>query len=178
MAVELLGAKLVAPYYGTSLYMWSAVLACTLGGLALGYLAGGSLSHKYPGEKILYLLIALAGVFTLLLPYTGDLVMGLTMFLPLKAGITVSALLLMTPPVFLFGTVSPVIIGLLSEKPERAMKVSGTVYGVSTLGGVCATFLTAFYLAPFAGLRMSSLLVAGSLLIWPLLFAARRAIRK
>ena len=30
MATELIGAKLIAPFYGTSVYVWAAVLATTL----------------------------------------------------------------------------------------------------------------------------------------------------
>ena len=46
MAVELMGAKLVAPFYGDSLYVWTAVLTITVLGLTLGYYAGGRLSRK------------------------------------------------------------------------------------------------------------------------------------
>ena len=46
MATELLGAKMLAPYFGSSLYVWATVLAVTLGGLAIGYFLGGLLSFK------------------------------------------------------------------------------------------------------------------------------------
>ena len=46
MAAELLGAKMLAPYFGSSLYVWASVLAITLGGLAVGYYVGGILSYK------------------------------------------------------------------------------------------------------------------------------------
>ena len=45
MAVELMGAKLVAPFYGNSLYVWTAVLTITVLGLTLGYYAGGRLAE-------------------------------------------------------------------------------------------------------------------------------------
>lgn len=178
MAVELLGAKMIAPYYGTSLYVWAAVLACTLGGLALGYLAGGILSNKYKGEKVLYTIVALSALFTFLLPATGKFIMEATLDLSLKTGITISAFILLTPPVFLFGTVSPIIINLLSTSASRIGKAAGTVYAVSTLGGIAATFLTGFYLAPFVGLKESSWLVAATLAIWPLIFFSLRFVKK
>ena len=34
MATELFGAKMLAPFFGSSLYVWATVLAMTLGGLA------------------------------------------------------------------------------------------------------------------------------------------------
>lgn len=41
MAIELAGAKMIAPFFGTSLYVWASALAVTLGGLTTGYFAGG-----------------------------------------------------------------------------------------------------------------------------------------
>jgi len=174
MAVELLGAKMIAPYYGTSLYVWSAVLACTLGGLALGYLTGGILSQKYPGQKMLYGVVAVSALVTFLLPLTGKLIMELTMSLPLKTGITISALVILTPPVLLFGMVSPMIIELLARSTTAVGKAAGTVYAISTVGGICATFLTGFYLAPFVGIKESAWLTGGLLVIWPLLYMGLR----
>ncbi len=49
MAVELVGAKLLAPYFGTSLYVWAAALGTTLGGLTLGYFFGGRLRSVVSG---------------------------------------------------------------------------------------------------------------------------------
>lgn len=178
MAVELLGAKLIAPYYGTSLYVWAAVLACTLGGLAFGYLAGGILSNRRHNEKTLYFIVALSALFTFLMPLTGKLVMEATLGMSLKAGITLSAFVLLTPPVFLFGTVSPLIINLLSADAARIGKAAGTVYAVSTIGGICATFLTGFYLAPFVGLKESAWLVAAVLAVWPLVYLSLRLVRR
>jgi predicted membrane-bound spermidine synthase len=53
MATELIGAKLAAPFYGTSLYVWATIFAVTLGGLALGYLLGGYFSDKNPSVAFL-----------------------------------------------------------------------------------------------------------------------------
>ena len=178
MAVELLGAKLIAPYYGTSLYVWAAVLACTLGGLAFGYLAGGIFSNRCNNEKALYLIVALSALFTFLMPLSGKFVMEATLGLSLKAGITLSAFVLLTPPVFLFGTVSPLIINLLATNATRTGKAAGMVYAVSTVGGICATFLTGFYLAPFVGLKESAWLVAAVLAVWPLIYLSLKLVKK
>ena len=47
MIGELAGAKLIAPFYGNSLYVWTSVLGTTLIGLASGYYLGGIVSKKY-----------------------------------------------------------------------------------------------------------------------------------
>ncbi|MFZ5553066.1 MAG: fused MFS/spermidine synthase, partial [Bacteroidota bacterium] len=71
MAAELMGAKMMAPFYGSSLYVWASVMAITLVGLASGYFAGGVLSSKKNPAKILYLCMMLAGVFTILMPFAA-----------------------------------------------------------------------------------------------------------
>jgi len=178
MAVELLSAKIMAPHYGTSLYVWTAVLATTLGGLALGYFFGGIISRKYPTEKTLYLIIALSSIASGLLPVTGEWITQVTMVLELKSGIMVSALVLLTPPLLLFGMVSPMIINLLSKNVSLAGKSAGTVFAVSTLGGILAVFLAGFYLIPFAGINASALCLGIALAIWPLLFWSKQFVRK
>src|ERR1035437_6545142 len=53
MAAELLGARLLAPFYGSSLYIWTAVLCITMLGLAMGYYSSGRLSVKHAIGKII-----------------------------------------------------------------------------------------------------------------------------
>ena len=52
MACELLGAKMTAPFFGTTIYSWAAVLAVTLGGLAGGYYFGGWMSARKKPETL------------------------------------------------------------------------------------------------------------------------------
>jgi predicted membrane-bound spermidine synthase len=85
----------------------------------------------------------------------------------LQAGILVAGLAILTPPLLLFGVVSPLVIQLLSQDSDgNAGKATGMVYAISTVGGVVATFAFAFYLIPFWGLNAANLLISG------LLFAA------
>lgn len=168
MAAELLGAKMMAPYFGSSLYVWSAVMAVTLFGLAAGYFAGGILSEKPNKEKILYRSLVFAAVFTIAMPYVARFAFMLFGKMSLELAVTISSLLILFPPVFLMGTVSPLIISAISEKlnPGRA---SGTVYAVSTVGGILATFIYGFYIIPLAGLTLPALITGAVLGIVPLI---------
>ena len=79
MACELIGAKLLAPFFGTSLYVWAAALALTLGGLTLGYFIGGKLSKKYAGSKeLLYWVLITAGLLLIIMPFSSELIMNRT----------------------------------------------------------------------------------------------------
>ena len=73
MAVEWMGAKLVAPFYGSSLYVWTAVLTITVLGLTVGYYAGGRLGKKQPSEAMLFVVLGISAVLVLALPFTARL---------------------------------------------------------------------------------------------------------
>ena len=69
MAAEICGAKLLAPFFGSSLYVWSSVMAITLAGLACGYFIGGKLSIKTNKQNILLLILIVAVSLIALMPY-------------------------------------------------------------------------------------------------------------
>jgi hypothetical protein len=94
MAAELMGAKLVAPFYGNSLYVWTAVLTITVLGLTLGYYAGGRLSNEHPSETKLFVVLGISAVLVLMLPLTASVSMALTKGMDLIIGICVTCVLL------------------------------------------------------------------------------------
>ena len=149
MACELIGAKLLAPFFGTSLYVWAAALALTLGGLTLGYFIGGKLSKKYAGSKsLLYWVLIAAGLLLVLMPFTSELIMNRTINFSLEAGAISSLSIFMLPPLMFMGMVSPIIINLLTQEITSAGNNAGNVYAISTLGGILMTFLMGFYIIP------------------------------
>lgn len=168
MSVELVGAKLVGPFYGTSLYVWAAVLALTLGGLTTGYYLGGVLSRIYPTRTALYLIMLLSAVLVALMPVTADLVMKATLHLELRLGITISCLVFLFPPLVCFGMVSPMIIRLVSTHHSRIGHAAGTVYAISTVGGIMVTFFVGFYAIPYIGMDQTVMMTAVLLAIFPL----------
>ena len=44
MSVELLGGRILSPYFGSSIYVWGSVITIFMVALSLGYLIGGKLS--------------------------------------------------------------------------------------------------------------------------------------
>ena len=91
MAVELVGGKLIAPYYGNSVYVWAAVLATTLGGLTLGYYAGGRLSLKRPTVNVLMKIVSVSAILVFLMPTVSGAVMSATLIIEdLRTGIILS----------------------------------------------------------------------------------------
>ncbi len=169
MATELIGAKLLAPYFGSSLYVWSSVMAVTLGGLALGYFIGGRLSVQSNKENKLYTVLVLASIYLFAMPYLAKLSLLIGSNFSLIVSVIFGASILLLPALFFMGMVSPLLISILSNKPENAGKRSGEVYAISTLGGILSTFLTGFVLIPNWGLSTPLYAFACVLIILPLM---------
>lgn len=170
MACELIGAKLLAPFFGTSLYVWAAALALTLGGLTLGYFLGGRFSKKYAGSySFLYWVLICAGLLLVIMPFTSEIIMNRTIHLSLEIGAILSLFVFMLPPLVFMGMVSPIIINLLTEEVKSAGNSAGNVYAISTLGGILATFLMGFFIIPNYGLELPAVIIGILLSLFPLL---------
>jgi predicted membrane-bound spermidine synthase len=165
MVIELLGSKIIAPFYGTSLYVWASVLGVTLMALAFGYYAGGWISQKFKGDFYLYLVIAVGAIFTLLAPKMAPSLMMATAGFGVRLGSFLSVLLFLFPPVACMGMVSPIIIQLINENRDNAGLSAGIVYAISTVGGILATFLAGFYLIPELGIHLTGLFTGGILML-------------
>ena len=169
MAAELLGTRIVAPYFGTSLYVWASVLGITLSALMCGYFTGGYLSAKTPGIRTLYWILLAAGTSLCLMPFLARLVMTHTIYLSVQTGAVTSLLLFLFPPIFLMATSSPIIISRLSDTAGTSGKSAGLVYAVSTSGGIASTFITGFYLLPHFGITLPSVGFGAILILLPLI---------
>ncbi len=172
MAAELCGAKLMAPVYGSSLYVWASVMGITLAALAAGYFYGGLQSQKTDAMRRLFVVLSAASFFLLLMPLLSYYLLPRISYLSFLPAIVVSAVLLLLPPVFFLGASSPLFISVQSGAADSG-RVSGTVYAVSTVGGILATFACGFWLIPEIGLS-NCLLFFGSLLLCATLLVYRR----
>ena len=172
MAVEILSSKIISPYYGTSLYVWAAILGITMGGLALGYFLGGhlSLSEKKSQLKILLLIFAISSFFVWLIPHSAFWIMKNTLIFEIRVGIIVSCIFFLLPPIVSFGLVTPMTIRLLAKNKTTIGFTSGLVYTISTIGGIMATFLTGFFLISKIGVIATVNSISISLMIPPVMF--------
>jgi spermidine synthase len=166
MAAELCGAKLLAPIFGSSLYVWASVMGITLAALAIGYFFGGLISEKSaePKKKLFQILI-IASLLLLLMPVTSYYLIPRISYLSFLPAVVISTIALLFFPVFLLGVSSPLFIVLQIKQNLSPGKASGTVYAISTLGGIFATFLSGFYLIPGIGLNITLLIFGGTLFL-------------
>jgi spermidine synthase len=159
MVIELLGTRMIAPFYGASLYVWSSLISVTMIALAIGYFVGGRWADRAKRTG-LSLIIALAALFTLLIPWATRPVLLMSDPLGLRAGAFVSALVLFSPSLTLLGMVSPFAIKLSTAKLEGIGSSSGSIYAISTVGSVVGTLLLGFFLFPWVGSRQILISVA------------------
>ena len=169
MACELLGAKMIAPFFGSSLYVWAAVLGITLFALMSGYYIGGYISERIRKQNLVYWVLVLAGLFLMIMPYTSVWIMEQTIDMDIKWGSTSSLIVFMFPPLLFMGMTSPILINMINNKVDTTGRSAGSIYAISTLGGILATFLVGFYLLPEFGIKWPCFIFGLLLLIFPLI---------
>jgi len=152
MVLELLGTRIVGPFYGVSLYVWSSLIAVTMIALALGYFVGGWCADRLPRLRLAHLLV-LAALGTLLVPLLGGVVLPASEPLGMRAGAFFSTLALFLLPLTALGMASPYVIKLAASDLGAVGTTAGSVYAVSTVGSVLATLAVGFYLLPEFGTR-------------------------
>ena len=170
MVIELLGTRMIAPFYGTSLYVWSSLISVTMIALALGYFVGGQWADRAKRTG-LSLIIALAAILTLLIPWATRFVLLATDPLGLRAGAFVSALVLFSPSLTMLGMVGPFAIKLSTSRLDGVGSSSGSIYAVSTVGSVVGTLVLGFFLFPLIGSREILVGLGISLLILAIVVA-------
>jgi len=148
LMLELLGTRIISPFYGTTIYVWSSLISVTLVFLALGYFAGGKIADRRPRPTMLYLFILLAGLSVVLLSIVDSPVLAVTDHLGPRWGALCSTFILFSLPMFFLGTIAPYAIKVKAEELKNIGVTSGNLYGVSTIGSFTGALLTGFILIP------------------------------
>lgn len=148
MAVELLSGRILAPNFGSSIYVWGAVITIFMLALSIGYLLGGRLSLYAPSLRRLAFILMIAAVTTSPVVFAGNLVLDAIFNLEMdpRYGSLLSATVLFFIPTMISGMVSPYAVRLLVDDSHRSGHSAGLLYFVSTFGSALGTILTSFYL--------------------------------
>ena len=157
MAVELMSARMVAPYFGSSLYVWATVIGFTLLALAIGYFLGGVIADKYRGPDALLWVLLIASVFLLLMHLSASLLtIAFENISPRAAVVLVSAALIL-PPLMFLGMVPTFLIRRVSATADHAGGSTGIVYAISSASGIIALPVFGFFIIPRYGLTLPSI---------------------
>jgi hypothetical protein len=148
MSIELLGGRILAPYFGNSIYVWGSIITIFMVSLAIGYLVGGRLSLVNPNLRR-YGSFFLAAAVTLLptVAFGTDIMDAVFVRIedPRYGSLVASTFLFFIPTVVL-GMIAPYSVRLLVQHRDHSGQIAGGLYFVSTLGSALGTLATSFYL--------------------------------
>jgi predicted membrane-bound spermidine synthase len=170
LALEMAAARLLAPFFGTSLYTWAILIGLILVYLTAGYWIGGKLADREPYSGSFFVLNGISALAVALAGAVATPVLGgalqTTDRLPfgLFFGTIAGCLALFAIPTVLLGCVSPYAIRLSVSRVAAAGSAAGSVFALTTIGSLVGTFAAVFLFIPTWGTRATLYFFAGLLL--------------
>ncbi len=169
MGIEMAASRLLAPYFGSSVFVWSALIGSVMLFLSLGYYFGGKIADRYPYLWLLFSITLIAGIFTGILPFFTKPILYFSLntfqsnsYLLLISAI-ISSLILISLPITLLAMVTPFVLRIMLNHKEENMdkknvnnmektgNISGKIFTISTIGSLAGTFLPVIFLIPNIG---------------------------
>ncbi len=152
MGFQLVATRLLAPFFGSTLFVWSFVISTFLAAFSVGAIAGGVFS-QLPARRLMASLIALVviGLAGYLITATqGHALLALidSRIDNVFVSLGLSCLVLFFFPVVCLSALLPVFTEALVSAGSRGGMSTGVVYGISTLGNITGVMVTAFVLIP------------------------------
>jgi len=178
LALELLASRVMTPYFGVSLYIWTGILSITLIALAVGYWVGGriatSLIAHGRGDRLdaaFLLMPALSALALVIVCLVYPHVFPLLAQQDLISGAFIACLLMLGVPLVTTSAMNPLLIAILirdgAATGRHADAGSGRVFFTSTVGSVAGVAVTAFWLIPTFSNFISIAIVAVVLALLP-----------
>lgn len=165
MSLELAAFRLYAPYFGYSIYVWGTMISVVMAALACGYALGGWLADRSRSGTILYAVIVSSGIYQLAVLIVERSILRWLWQSGEFFGTTIASLIIFVPTMTALAVTAPFVIRLLA-RAEHIGITAGKVYALSTAGSIVGILITAFYLVPRLGTRMTlQILCASTLLV-------------
>lgn len=158
LVLEILTARLMAPYLGVSLDTYTGIIGTVLAGISVGSWIGGRAADRYSPRLLLGPILILGGMLALISPtlvnLIGPQVQGgaITSIVGL-AGLTVFL------PALVLSAVTPVVVKLQLTDLEATGTIVGRLSAFATAGALLGTFGTGFFLVTHVPTRI---IVAGT----------------
>ena len=75
LGLEIASSRVLAPFFGNSLYVWGALIGIVLAGLSTGYWLGGVIADRYPKPALLVAVLGVGGLLVLAIPFVDGWVL-------------------------------------------------------------------------------------------------------
>ncbi|HZD22483.1 MAG TPA: fused MFS/spermidine synthase, partial [Acidimicrobiia bacterium] len=144
LVIEILAARLLAPYLGVSLEVFTGIIGVVLAGISFGAWIGGRTADRTEPRRLPGPLLIAGGVTALAAPLIIDLI---------GPGLTVDAVTIVFAsaagfflPAAILSAVPPVIVKIQLASLDETGTVVGTYSAIGTAGAILGTFVTGFVL--------------------------------
>jgi len=179
MIFELVGSRVLGPYFGTSIFVWTSLIGIILGSLSIGYYLGGKIADKNPKISILSLIVFLSAVFISLTIIIKSFLLNYLQISisDIRVSSVIASLILFSPASILLGMVSPYAVKLKLNNLNTSGTTIGNLYAISTAGSIFGTFLSGFYLIPHFGTNKLLIILSITLIITSLALFSKKIIK-
>ena len=155
LVVEIVAARMIAPYVGMSLYTWTAIIAIVLAGFSIGHWWGGrlaALENRRALTRVAWTLVA-AAVFTaaasMILRYVAIPVLH-NVHDPLAAISVIAAAAFFLPSLFA-GVPAPVLAVVAMRGRAQSEQALGIMFAAGAVGAIVGTLLAGFLFISWLG---------------------------
>ena len=165
MVLELVAARVLSPYVGSSNLIWTSIIGIMLVFMSLGYLAGGKIADKKHDINDLSQFILISAITTSIIPILETIIVNnlAQVIEQLIIVAIISAIFIFGIPSFMLATASPIAVKLKNEEEKKVGSVSGKISSLSTIGSIFGTFFAGFVLIPNVG--VSNIIIGSSILL-------------
>ncbi len=148
MIVEIVGTKILSPYFGSGLFIWSTSITVAMLALSIGYYMGGKQADKLAERlpKFLYLMLLLSAFIIGVTPLLSGIIKYINVLMDIKYSTLLSGMILLFPPLVFLGMVSPIVAKLIAKEIHKLGKDLGFIYALSTFGSLVGSLAAGFIL--------------------------------
>lgn len=169
LVIELLAARILAPYVGVSLEAFTGIIGVILAGIAVGAWAGGRAADRGDPRRLIGPLLVAGGLLSMAAPLIVDVIGPALNGDPVS--IVLGATLGFFAPAVVLSAIPPVVVKIRLVSLAETGTVVGSYSAVGTAGAIVGTFVTGFVLLVAFPTRpivtaLGAMLIAAGLLLW------------
>jgi spermidine synthase len=152
MAIEIVASRIMSPYFGNSIVVWTSLIGVILAALSLGYWKGGRTADKAPSFKTLSAILAVGAALTALIAVTKNPCLQAAIHLTdIRLAAICAEVVLFAPASFVLAMVAPYVVRLKMTEVGSSGETVGRLYAISTIGSIVGTFGAGFILLALIG---------------------------
>jgi spermidine synthase/MFS family permease len=152
MAIEIVASRIMSPYFGNSIVVWTSLIGVILAALSYGYWKGGRLADKTPTFKTLSAILASGAALTALIAITKNPCLNAAIRVSdIRLAAIAAEVVLFAPVSLVLAMVAPYVVRLKMTEVGSSGETVGRLYAISTIGSIVGTFGAGFILLALIG---------------------------